>query len=98
MKRGAKVLGVLFGIYVFSYIALSCFGAYAPAVWGTAGVKWYRWAPAGFYNSTTGKWRRPFIVYLPLWGADNNYWHSHWPFPADNDPTYPAVFPGFEHK
>jgi hypothetical protein len=97
MKRAVKVPGVLLCVYALSYVVLSTFGAYAPAVWGIGqqGMrpKGYAWAPRGFYNPATGDWMHtPIrIFYAPLSAADG-------PFPEDSDPTHPVVFPGFKHK
>jgi hypothetical protein len=99
MKRAAQVTSLLLGIYVLSYIALSLFGAYAPAVWGLNGVKWYSWAPPGFYDPATGNWiHTPLrIFYAPLSIADDRFWHTHY-HPENSDPQHPVVFPGFKRK
>jgi hypothetical protein len=99
MKRVAKVLGVLLGLYVVSYALLSPFGAYAPSLWGLGqqGMrpKWYTWAPPGFYDSTTGEWiHTPLrILYAPLSFADDRFWHTHY-HPENGDPQHQVVFPG----
>ena len=100
MKRGRIAVVLLLGGYVLSYIALSSFGAYAPAAWGTAGVKWYAWAPVGFYEPTTGRWvHTPMrIIYAPLTFADDRLWHTHGHFPQDGDPTHPIELPNSERK
>ena len=100
MKRAAIALSIFLGIYVLSYVVLSSLGAYAPAAWGTNGVKWYAWAPPGFYNPPTGEWiHTPMrIFYAPLSIIDDRYWHTHGHFPEDSDPQHPVVFPGFKRK
>jgi hypothetical protein len=80
---------LLLSVYVFSYVALSSFGAYAPATIGLAGVKSWAWVPAGFYVPTSGGWvRTPLrIFYAPLSIADHRLWHNHW-YPEEGDPVY----------
>ena len=100
-----RIIAVFLGIYVLSYITLSCFGAYAPAVWGPGQhgwrVKWYNWAPPGFYVPSTGKWRlsptNPIFIYAPLWAADIRVWHTHL-FPEAGEPEHPLVIPNFKDK
>jgi hypothetical protein len=59
--------------YVGSYVALSLCGQYEPAIWGASGVKFYGWAPAGFYDR---KWNSALLTfYYPLYCADVRLWH-----------------------
>ena len=99
MKRAARVITLCFILYLLSYVALSPFGAYAPAVWGLNGVKWYAWAPPGFYDPATGEWiHTPLrIFYAPLSIADDRFWHLHY-HPEDSDPQHPVVIPRFKRK
>ena len=100
MKRAATVLSLSLGIYVLSYVVLSSFGAYAPAAVGLNGIKWYAWAPVGFYSPTSSKWlHTPLrIIYAPLSMADDHFWHTHGHFPRESDPTHPVMFRNSEHK
>ena len=80
--------------YLMAYLLLSSTGAYAPLVWGLNGVKWYGWAPTGFYDEASGDWRPlPFILFLPLNSLDNKFWHTHGLHPDNHDPKHPVVFP-----
>ncbi len=95
-KKVVPALIFFFVIYVFSYAALSSFGAYAPNSWGLRGPKSYAWAPWGFYIPTSGKWcHAPILIYAPLLLADEHFWHDHFPFPKDSDPKHAALLPDF---
>lgn len=98
MKRTPIVLSLVLGAYVFSYVVLSSFGAYAPAIWGTNGIKRFVWAPLGFYRPSNGAWvRAPMrFFYAPLSFIDARYWHTHEPFPEESDPRHPLPRPGTE--
>ncbi len=65
---------LLSSLYTGSYAWLSSEGRYEPAVFGTGGVKWYRWAPKGFMEGFTET--RFSKIYLPLWALDHHYWHT----------------------
>jgi hypothetical protein len=64
--------------YVGSYVFLSVFGRFQPAVIGAGAngnsVKWYMWSPAGFHSGYRQRWAL-YYVYLPLYTADRFYWH-----------------------
>ena len=76
-SRRALAFCTLFAVYVFSYVSLSVAGRYEPAAWGTGGVKWYSWAPAGFVRSKDLVWRRYMIVmFYPLYKLDTKLWHT----------------------
>jgi hypothetical protein len=99
MKTFGISLSVALCCYVLSYCVLSVCGGYAAAVWGlpARGPKWYRWAPAGFYDPATGEWRMKVLAfYAPLEVADNYFWHTHGNNPEATDPQYPAVFPTYK--
>ena len=85
--------------YLLSYIFLSSFGAYAPAAFGLAGIKWYARAPAGFYAPASDRWvHTPMrIFYAPLTMADARFWHTHGRFPGDGEPIYPEMR-GSQHR
>ena len=86
MKCVAKILCFLFGVYVFSYVALSSSGAYAPfggrpsKYWAPNNAPWtqdYEWAPAGFYTALPSTWPpMPRFIYALLWAADLRFWHT----------------------
>jgi hypothetical protein len=76
---------VLLLCYVCSYAALSAWGTYEPAAIGLNGVKWYRWAPAGFVKDY--RLRRGFYyAYMPLYLADRWLWH-------EDDEVYSGKYP-----
>jgi hypothetical protein len=75
--RRAIALVTLCAMYVLSYSALSVSGRYEPAAWGTNGVKWYSWAPAGFVRSKDLAWRRhTLLMFYPLYRLDTKFWHT----------------------
>lgn len=39
-------------------------------------VGWYHWVPAGFARGFRHRWWL-FEIYLPLYLADRNYWHTN---------------------
>jgi hypothetical protein len=90
-NRGSMAGLLLLGIYVLSYILLSSSGAYAPAAWGTNGVKWYAWAPVGFYSVGSGEWLPTPLrfIYAPLSIADQRFWHTHGYMPEATDRVHP---------
>jgi hypothetical protein len=97
MKRLLKYLGLTATLYLFSYSALTLFGAYAPSIWGmskTGGLrpKQYEWAPAGFYDPRTGSRAWLEKLYAPLLSLDRRHWHTS-RLPNPDDPQHPAVLP-----
>jgi hypothetical protein len=78
LRRILPYLIVALICYVGSYVCLSAFGRFVPAVIGAGAngtsVKWYRWAPAGFVSGYHHHWGL-FYFYLPLYLVDCNYWH-----------------------
>ncbi len=74
-RRLTCLLCVLFALYAGSYLWLSFRGRYEPAVVGSAGVKWYAWAPEGFVTDflPNGKLKNFF---LPLYFLDTRLWHT----------------------
>lgn len=62
--------------YFLTYILLTCFGSFAPAVWGLNGVKWYSWAPYGFVDAGLRRNGTLHLVFAPLYLADVNLWHT----------------------
>ena len=105
-KRVAILLGLIIGLYVLSYVILSPFGKYAVIDWhlfvqrGPPTPRWYHWAPPSFYEPSTGEWRVWIVrFYLPLWVADDWFWHTHgWHPELSHSPMYPAVFPASTFK
>jgi hypothetical protein len=67
-------------LYVGSYICLSTFGRFEPAMIGAGPngnlVKWYSWAPAGLVSGYRHRWGMIYF-YLPLYAADLNFWHRN---------------------
>jgi len=77
------------GLYVAVYVRSSALGRYEPACYGLNGVKWYDWAPRGFYNN--GKWNHSAAwAFLPLYWVDVNYWHT---YNAQDSGRYPVDVP-----
>src|SRR2546430_1804849 len=72
LRRVLPYLLVAMLCYLGSYICLSAFGRFEPAVIGTNGVKWYVWAPAGLVKDFKHRWGL-FYFYAPLYLADRNY-------------------------
>ena len=65
-------------VYLFVYAVLSLCGGYQRAdITSLHGVtKGYTWAPAGFYDATSG-WRSAWVVsFYPLWYLDACYVHK----------------------
>ena len=62
--------------YAGSYLVLSLLGRYEPAVIGSAGVKWYKWAPRGFVTDFKDN-RTLTYFYFPLLLLDVHCWHTH---------------------
>src|SRR5689334_16035070 len=60
--------------YVGSYVALSAYGTYEPAVIGINYVQWYNWAPAGFVKDYRRR-EALFNLYSPLYCIDRECWH-----------------------
>jgi hypothetical protein len=74
----SRVCAYLLMAYILVYAALSLRGRYQPAAIGLAGVKWYSWAPYGFYDAEhpwpgaraarehpeqkTGDWRESMMI------------------------------------
>ncbi len=73
---GATIVGLLLlGVYVGAYVVRSREGRFEPEAIGLSGVKWYRWAPAGFV--TNFKWDHSQIkFYYPLYLIDIRIWHN----------------------
>ena len=84
---GVMIVGaLLLSVYVGAYVVRSREGRFEPAAIGLSGVKWYRWAPAGFV--TDFKWDQAQMnFYYPLFLLDITFWHK-----ADEmrDGKYPA--------
>lgn len=71
----ASALLLVFVAYFLSYYVMTRNGAYTPAAYGTNGVKWYAWEPAGFADEN-GRWGLIVpMVYLPLYVIDRKWWH-----------------------
>lgn len=99
-KRAAAYVGFFVGLYLASYLVRSSSGKYAVLTWHLVGQHgpWpmtYHWAPAGFYDPATGEWRQRLIrLYLPLWKADDWFWHTDgWHPELSHSPVHPVVFP-----
>lgn len=55
VRRGhgiSRCCAALLLVYVLTYVALSLAGRYQPGGVGAHGVKWYDWAPYGFFDPT----------------------------------------------
>src|SRR5947209_3461995 len=74
LRRMLPYLVVALICYVGSYVCLSAFGRFQPALVGANGVKWYTWCPAGLHSGYRQRWPL-YYFYLPLYFADRNYWH-----------------------
>jgi len=70
-----KVIGITACAYVGSPLVLSLLGRYEPDGIGTAGVKWYAWAPQGFQTDFKGNTALTRIYY-PLVMLDWFLWHG----------------------
>ena len=73
---GVMIVGaLLLSVYVGAYVVRSREGRFEPAAIGLSGVKWYRWAPAGFV--TDFKWDHAQVnFYYPLYLLDVRFWHN----------------------
>jgi hypothetical protein len=93
LRRTLPYVAVIVICYVGSYVCLSAFGRFQPAVIGAGAtgtsVKWYRWSPAGFHSGYRQRWIL-YDIYLPLYFVDHWYWHR--PDDAYNG-KYPASRP-----
>lgn len=93
LRRTLPYVAVLAVCYVGSYVCLSAFGRFQPAVTGAGAngirVKWYRWSPAGFHSGFRQRWIL-YDIYLPLYIVDHFYWHRP---DAAYDGKYPASRP-----
>jgi len=74
LRRLLPYLVATFVCYVGSYACMSSFGEFQPGVIGAHGVKFYMWSPAGFHTRYRQRWWL-YWAYLPLWKADERYWH-----------------------
>jgi hypothetical protein len=78
LRRSMPYLAVAALCYVGSYICLSEFGRFEPAMIGAGAngrvVKWFGWAPAGLVSGYEHR-RGVFYFYLPLYKVDRTYWH-----------------------
>jgi hypothetical protein len=63
-------------LYMWTYAVLSINGRYEPAAIGLRGVKWYAWAPCGFYDQDCGWNRSMMTFFVPLMFVDTRLWHT----------------------
>jgi hypothetical protein len=85
LGRSLPYLVILTLCYIASYVCLSAYGTYEPAIIGTNGVKWYWWIPAGYVEDNSLR-RSLFYLYLPLHLADRAVWHR-------DDDAYSGKYP-----
>ena len=76
MKNYSVIISSLMLSYLISYILLSLNGIYRPAVVGLNGIKWYYWAPYGYYDSNIKPRKFIAIFYSPLNYLDNRFVHN----------------------
>jgi hypothetical protein len=78
VRRASACLCVVLVCYVGSYVCVSAFGRFQPAIIGAGAngnsVKWYMWSPAGFHSGYRQRWTL-YNIYLPLCQIDRLYWH-----------------------
>ena len=90
VRRVFSYVLVVLVCYIGSYVCLSAFGRFQPAVIGAGvngnSVKWYMWSPAGFHSGYRQRWVL-YYIYLPLWTVDRFYWHCEGRFPRGKYPT-----------
>ena len=77
-RKRAKLVVLVFSLYLGVYLLLSLSGAYMPATYGLNGIKDWAWTPR-YFAEKTGRLRPAvFIVFFPLYWMDHRYWHNDW--------------------
>ncbi len=76
MKYWKSAIMVFLLIYVSSYVVISSYGIYRPAVIGTNGIKWWEWSPLGFVSEGYSDRKIVSISYYPLAVVDRMFWHK----------------------